>query len=118
MILWQAITNLVSATFAARVKEYEDLCEPLERGLRLHKKKSDLQNVLKGLAAVPEPTWHDLENVRGFHRALEAAEAEIALRAIEAQFKEAADTLEALIRLQAVDPNLAALVDSQIAKSG
>lgn len=108
--LWQAITNVVSATFAARVKEYEDLCEPLERGLGLHKKKSDLQDVLKGLAAVPEPTWHDLETVRDFCGALQAAEAEIALRAIEAQFKEITGPLEALVRLQTVDPNLGGLI--------
>ena len=110
--LWERYASPSSQTFAATVKEYEDFCEPLERGLDVHNGVADLRTRIQSLPNVPEPTWHDLATIRSFKKAIEAAEAETDLREIRARFEDAAKTLETHIRRGKVDPEGRTLVQA------
>jgi hypothetical protein len=82
------VEQLPSGTLAARLHEYEDLCEPLTLALELHDLREQARKSIKAIAGLPEPKWHDFESLRHYSNSIKRKFAGDSLSAIGKRFSE------------------------------
>ena len=71
---WSQYTDIASASFAAQLGHYQDLCEFLDRALDLCEPKVRIQNLISRIPTLPKPGWHDLDGLRTLRDAVHAVE--------------------------------------------
>ncbi len=96
----QAPTGL----FTRQVADYQDLCEPLESILVLHKKVQDLRTLMHETQRLAEPVWHDVQLLKDFQAVAEAALARHHLSKARRVFKDLERVLAAADSKSGVHP--------------
>lgn len=109
--LWQPYARIRFPARAQQASAYGDLCKPLERGLALLVQLSAIKETLQHFRDAPEPIWHERDSVRALLRAIEAAEAELAVRRYREKFKGIAESLENWSRSHRPNPAVGALLN-------
>ncbi|MBI2837748.1 MAG: AAA family ATPase [Acidobacteria bacterium] len=69
---WAPFHTIASRSYAAQVGDLEDLCEPLEAALSLHERVRQLRSLVQAIPGLAEPTWHDLNELRGLRECVAA----------------------------------------------
>jgi len=98
---WSPYAEIPKGTFPEQVAEYWDLCEPLDKALELHTMMENLRKLIRTIPGLPEPTWHELENLHFLRNAIKAVTLEEKLHNIRISFK----VLEARFHEISAKPN-------------
>ena len=107
---WAPYARIRGRTFSSQAGLLEDLCEPLEDAIELHSRVRQLREVIGTIPGLSEPTWHDLEELRGLSAAAEAVLSAERLRAATGVLSGYRDVLRKIQEGAEVDPQLAALI--------
>ena len=100
---WAPYQELAAPTFADRVAELADICEPLEEAFEALRKSTELSQMLADVPGCPEPEWSDLMALRGLSETLEAVEATERYQSARNQVHEALEELRVQQRTGRLD---------------
>jgi very-short-patch-repair endonuclease len=101
---WAPFHRVQSRSFSSQVREFEDLCEPLEMALGLHARVARIRAIVQEIPGLPEPTWHDLAALQTLLDTAKAVEKEERLREAEAALARVRGETASQIRSPGADP--------------
>ncbi len=96
--LWAPHAQCSSPTLPGRKAEYEDMCEPLEMALDLHRRLVELKEFHRSLSGLTEPIWHEVDNLQGYVHAAQAVDFELRLDSIREQITKLTEPVVAVVR--------------------
>ena len=115
--IWNPYTEVPQGTVSDQVAHYEDMCEPLEEAISLHSEMKGIQELIRGISGLSEPTWHELENLQSLLAASKAVDPELDLLEATRQLDEVVETYESLFDL-ASSVEVRCLVDAVRGRDG
>ncbi len=98
---WSRRIEAASGPFQLQVAEYQTSAELLEEVLELHAGKATVRGIFTATPGLPEPRWHDSEDLRAVEAAVKAVDAEEQLTEVRSRL----DTAEVQLRAAASDRN-------------
>jgi very-short-patch-repair endonuclease len=105
---WIVVSAELKGTFRVQVAQYEDLCEPLEDAVELHDQLAATKSIFRN-AHLPEPRWHEIDEIRQLRATLTAVRAEEEYESARHQIESVLATVNVSTRNAAVHPITEAL---------
>ncbi|MBT3192547.1 MAG: hypothetical protein HN341_08325, partial [Verrucomicrobia bacterium] len=107
--LWEAFSTPPAGNYAVQVAAYQDLCEPLRDAVGIHSTVEELKRIIAEIPGLTAPQWHVDDGVVAFRDAVEAIDADEALRRARASFAPLEQELTAFAALGGAHPAVAQL---------
>lgn len=86
---WASTHAVTASGFSSQVRDFEDLCEPLEAALDLHGRVDRIRSIIQGVSGLAEPVWHQKESLQNLLEAARGVHFEIQLDLAKTGLEEA-----------------------------
>lgn len=101
---WGSVHRVPLRSFSAQLRDFEDLCEPLEAALELHDRVARIRAMVRAIPGLVEPTWHDLESLHLLLTCARAVNEEDRLREARSALADVCGRIRSQLESPGADP--------------